>query len=77
MKNNTNSLVTVFTSNLIHSIHIAKSLLNSKGIHSFIIDENIISTIGTAFVDGYKLNVKTTDFVIAKQVLSKLESDEA
>ena len=33
------SLITIFTANLLHEIHIAKSLLESHGIRSYIFDE--------------------------------------
>jgi len=75
MENNSDTLVTVLTVSLIHEIHIAKALLANEGINSFIFDENITTTIGTAFVDGYKLKVNTHDFENAKQVLSELNTD--
>ncbi|MBL4939934.1 MAG: DUF2007 domain-containing protein [Lutibacter sp.] len=75
MENNSNTLVTILTASLIHEIHIAKTLLSSQGINSFIIDENIATTIGTAFVEGYKLNVSTLDFEKATQLLNDLNAD--
>ncbi len=75
MENNSETLVTVLTVSLIHEIHIAKTLLASHGIHSFIFDENIATTIGTAFVEGYKLKVNTLDFKKAIEILSKLNTD--
>lgn len=75
MKSNSDGLVTVLTSSLYHEIHIAKTLLNSYGIHSFIFDENLMSTIGTAYVEGYKLKVNSADFEKAKEILSSIEDN--
>ncbi|WP_456461542.1 putative signal transducing protein [Lutibacter sp.] len=75
MENNSDTLVTVLTASLIHEIHIARALLANEGINSFIFDENITTTIGTAFVDGYKLNVNVHDFDKAKQLLLSLDTD--
>jgi len=75
MGKSSETLVTVLTASLIHEIHIAKTLLANHGIHSFVIDENIATTIGTAFVEGYKLKVNSLDFKKAIQILSKLEDD--
>ena len=76
MANNSDSLVTVLTASLIHEIHIAKALLASKGINSYVFDENIMTTIGTAYVDGYKLEVDSKDFKIAKQILAEVKTDD-
>jgi hypothetical protein len=76
MKDQQNSLVTILTASLIHEIHIARTLLNSRGINSFIIDENIASTIGTAFVEGYKLKVDSSNFEEAKKILEEVNDDE-
>ena len=75
MKSNSETLVTVLTASLIHEIHIAKTLLSSYGIHSFIFDENIMSTIGTAYVEGYKLKVSSSYYEEAKQILLSVEDD--
>jgi len=75
MESNSDTLVTVLTASLIHEIHIAKTLLASQGIESYIIDENIMSTIGTAFVEGYKLRVSTLDFEKAQKILHEINSD--
>ncbi|PCH72333.1 MAG: hypothetical protein COB98_11885 [Flavobacteriaceae bacterium] len=50
-------LVTILTTHLNHQIHIAKSKLEEAGIESYFLDEHIDSNIGTAFVQGYKLQV--------------------
>ncbi|SNR74989.1 putative signal transducing protein [Lutibacter flavus] len=76
MENNSDSLVTVLTASLIHEIHIAKTLLASKGINSYVFDENIMTTIGTAYVDGYKLEVSSKDLEKAKQILAEIETDD-
>ncbi len=71
MEDQSNTLVTVLTASLIHEIHIAKTLLSSYNINSFIFDENIVTTIGTAFIEGYKLKVSTLDFEKAQEILNK------
>ena len=76
MKNHSNTLVTVLTASLIHEIHIAKTLLASHGIESYIFDENITITIGTAYVDGYKLEVDSSDFKKAKKILDEINSED-
>lgn len=75
MQSNSDTLVTVLNASLIHEIHIAQTLLNSYGIRSFIFDENLMSTIGTAFVEGYKLKVNSADFKKAKEILETLEEE--
>lgn len=77
MKNLSNTLVTLLTASLIHEIHIAKTLLANHGIDSYIIDENIASTIGTAFVEGYKLNVDKADLEQAKKILAEVEKNNS
>ena len=57
-------------STFIHQIHLAKSKLESKGIKSYITDEHITYTIGTAFIEGYKLMINDTDFQEAHTILS-------
>ncbi len=64
------SLKTVFISTFIHEVHLAKSKLESKGIRSFLIDEHLNATIGTAFIEGYKLQVDAKDFEDARTILS-------
>lgn len=76
MENNRESLVTVLTASLLHEIHIAKGLLASKGINSFIFDENLMTTMGTAYVEGYKLEVSSKDFEKAKKILSEIETED-
>ncbi|WP_111708795.1 putative signal transducing protein [Lutibacter citreus] len=77
MKNQSESLVTVLTASLIHEIHIAKALLANNNITSYIFDENIMTTIGTAYVDGYKLEVGVDDYEKAKQILEDAKNAEA
>lgn len=75
MKSNSDSLVTVLNSSLIHELHIAQTLLSSYGINSFIFDENLNSIIGTAFVEGYRLKVSSSDFEKASEILLSLEDE--
>jgi len=67
---NSRSLKTVLVTSFIHEIHLAKAKLESVGIRSFIVDENLNSTIGTAFIEGYKLNVDVDDFEKSRTILS-------
>lgn len=76
MEKNSDTLVTILTASLIHEIHIAKTLLASKGIQSYIFDENIATSIGTAFVEGYKLKVNSLYFDKATKILSELKSKD-
>lgn len=64
------TLKTVLVTSFIHEIQLAKAKLESVGIRSFIVGENLNSTIGTSFVEGYKLNVSDTDFEEARTILS-------
>jgi len=77
MENHSNTLVPVLTVSLIHQIHIAKALLASNGIESYIFDENIATSIGTAYVEGYKLEVDKADLERAKQILAEVEEDNS
>ncbi|RXP56593.1 DUF2007 domain-containing protein [Lutibacter sp. HS1-25] len=77
MNKHANNLVTVLTASLIHQIHIAKTLLASQGIESYIFDENIATTIGTAFVEGYKLEVDSADLEKAKKILAEIEEENS
>lgn len=76
MENKSESLVTVLTASLIHEVHIAKTLLSSEGIESYIFDQNIATSIGTAFVEGYKLKVNALDLERAKKILDEIETSE-
>lgn len=77
MKKHSNTLVPVLTASLIHEIHIAKTLLASHGIESYIFDENIASTIGTAYVEGYKLEVDSSDLKKAKKILDDIKKENS
>ena len=46
----------------IHQIHLVKSKQESKGIKSYIMDEHIPYSVGTAYIDDYKLLVNDIDF---------------
>jgi len=75
MDNNSDTLVPVLTASLIHQIHIAKALLSSRGIESYIFDRNIENIIGTAYVQGYKLEVNSADLEKAKEILAEVEEN--
>lgn len=77
MEKHSNILVPVLTASLIHEVHIAKTLLASRGIESYVFDKNIENVIGTAFVEGYKLEVDKADLERAKEILAEVqESNE-
>lgn len=76
MENKSESLVTVLTASLIHEVHIAKTLLANQDIESYIIDENIATSIGTAFVEGYKLKVNALNLEKAKKILDEVNSSD-
>ncbi len=76
MENGGNTLVTILRSSLIHEIQIAKTLLASYEIPSYIFDKNIDLVIGTAFVEGYKLKVSSLDFENAKKILDEINSTD-
>lgn len=73
MEKHSNLLVPVLTASLIHEVHIAKTLLASRGIESYVFDKNIENVIGTAFVEGYKLEVDKADLERAKQILAEVQ----
>lgn len=64
------NLKIVLRSTFIHEIHLAKAKLESQGIRSYIIDEHIIYTIGTAFIEEYKLMVNEVDYDRTRSILS-------
>jgi hypothetical protein len=68
--NNDKALMTILVSSFLHQIHLAKAKLESRGIRSFIVDENLNSIIGTSFIEGYKLNVSNIDYEQARTILS-------
>ncbi len=76
MEDKSKSLVTVLTASLIHEVHIAKAVLANEDIESYIIDQNIATSIGTAFVEGYKLKVDISDVDKAKKILDEIASIE-
>lgn len=73
MEKHSNILVPILTASLIHEVHIAKTLLASRGIESYVFDKNIENVIGTAFVEGYKLEVDKADLERAKQILAEVQ----
>ena len=76
MENTENTLVTIVNSSYMHEVQIAKSLLTSRGIKTYIIDENSNSVYG-ATIGGYKLQLSSLDFEEAKSILDEVNSDEA
>lgn len=72
MKVNTHKLITVLNTQFIHEVQIAQSKLELDGIPSFILDENLTSTIGTAFVEGYKLQVDSSYANKAKTIIDSI-----
>lgn len=77
MENKSDTLVPVLTASLIHEIHIARTLLASRGIESYIFDRNIDISIGTAYVQGYKLEVNSNDLEVAKKILEEAKEENA
>ena len=65
------SLITILRSSYIHEIQIAKTLLSSYEITSYIFDEHLNLIIGTAFTEGYKLKVSELDFQRAQKILKE------
>ena len=76
MEYSRSTLVTILRTSLMHEIEIAKSLLASYEIQSYIFDKNIDLVIGTAFVEGYKLKVSSLDFEKAKKILNEKDSTD-
>ena len=69
MRNHSDTLITLLETSLIHEIHIAKTLLTTYNIPSYVFDENL-TTIGIPALEGYKLKVNELDFENAKQILA-------
>lgn len=61
MESSSHNLITILNSQFLHEVQIAQTKLELEGIQSFIADENITSTIGTAFVEGYKLQIDSSN----------------
>ena len=70
MKTQNKNLKIVLRSTFIHEIHLAKAKLENQGIRSYIIDEHLNYTIGTAFIEEYKLMVSEADFDDTRSILS-------
>ena len=75
MENNSDTLVTLTITRLIHQVEIAKIILSKHGIDSFIFDRNITYS-GLPTSEGYKLKVSTLDFEKAKEILSEINLDD-
>ena len=72
-------LVTVASYSLAHEVHLAKSLLESKEIDVFILDEHIVGMnwLYSNAVGGVKVQVPEADLDKAKQVLASIENIKA
>jgi hypothetical protein len=70
MSSTFNNLTTILNAHYIHEVQIAKSKLELEGVKSYIVDEHLTTTIGTAFIEGYKLQVNTNDVIKAKHLLN-------
>jgi hypothetical protein len=74
MDKNSDTLITLLETSLIHEIHIAKSLLATYNIPTYFFDENL-TTIGIPSLEGYRLKVNELDFENAKQILATAKHD--
>lgn len=72
MDTTSNKLITILNAQFLHEVQIAQSKLELEGIQSFIVDENITSTIGTAFVEGYRLQVGMKDAEKSKSIIDTI-----
>ena len=56
---------------------IVKAKLESEGIRSYILDQNLTYTIGPTILTGFRLQVPRESLLKAKQILDKsLENEE-
>ncbi|MCF6182818.1 DUF2007 domain-containing protein [Lutibacter sp.] len=69
MIKHSDTLITLFETSLIHEIYIAKTLLATYNIPSYVFDENL-TTIGIPSLEGYRLKINELDFENAKQILA-------
>ena len=72
METASNKLITILNAQFLHEVQIAQSKLELEDIQSFIVDENITSTIGTSFIEGYKLQVSATDVEKSKPIIDTI-----
>lgn len=54
---------------------IVKAKLESEGIHSFILDQNLAYTVGPTTLQGFRLQVEQDNILKAKQILEKSLQD--
>ena len=73
MENSNSKLVTILNSNFLHEIQFAQVKLEKEGIRSYIADENLNIIIGTAFIEGYRLQISSNDVIKANTILNKIE----
>ncbi|RPD93434.1 hypothetical protein EGM88_13100 [Aureibaculum marinum] len=53
-----------------HEVQIAKVKLESEGINSYMVDENLVYTVGAVFIEDYMLMVVADAFDKALSILS-------
>lgn len=75
MKNNSDTLVTLTITNFLHQVEIAKTILSTHGIASFIFDGNVTYT-GLPTSEGYKLKVSSSDLEKAKEILDEINAHD-
>ena len=68
------SLVTIMQTEYHHQIEIARSILSTNGIKTFIFDEKVNSIYGGA-LGGYKLKVNENDVERAQQILKESQDE--
>lgn len=73
MDENERELVIIFTSQQEYQVQIAKGKLEENGIHTYIVDGHIDSTLGVIFSDSYKLEVDISDKEKALKLLEYLK----
>ena len=72
MTNESHKLTTILDVQYLHEAQIAQGKLESEGIRSFIMDEHLPITIGTGYIEGFRLQVDSFDVVKAKSILESI-----
>ncbi len=75
MPKHSGTLITLIKTSLIHEIYIAKTLLATYNIPSYVFDKNL-TTIGIPSLEGYRLKVNELDFENAKQILATTKHED-
>ncbi len=70
MSDDKKKLKLILESSFIHEVYLAKAKLIANGVESFIVDEHLNYTIGTAFIEKHKLMVDDLQFENAQTILS-------